>query len=72
MEVYPGNFTLQLVEANIVKPLKARSRYGPHPVIGNEEVLLPTHENVLTLRNIVDGNRTPSCVLLVLLKRFEL
>jgi hypothetical protein len=54
MEINPAHFTPHLVKADIVKPLKARAIDGPHPMIGNKEVLLPPHENVLPLRDILN------------------
>jgi hypothetical protein len=52
MEVYTTHGSLDLIEADIVKSLEAGARDGSHPVVGNEEIFLPSHEHVLTLSKV--------------------
>ena len=52
MEINTGNLPSNLVEANIVEPLKARAGDGTLAVVGDEEVLLPPHENVVFSREV--------------------
>jgi hypothetical protein len=52
MEIYSANRPRNLVEANVVKPLKAGSSNGAHSVVWNQEVFLPSHEDVLSLRHL--------------------
>lgn len=37
MKVYPTDIPCNLVEADVIKPFKARSRYLAYSMIGNEE-----------------------------------
>lgn len=55
MEVYSRDRSFDLVEADIVEALKAGARDGSHPVIGDEEVLLPAHEYMFPLGEIAVG-----------------
>lgn len=49
MEINPTDSPTTLVKTNIVKPLKARSRNRFDPMIRNQKVLFPSHEQVLAL-----------------------
>lgn len=49
MEVNPTHAPNTLVKADIVEPLKARPRNRAHPMVRDEKVLLPAHEDVLAL-----------------------
>lgn len=49
VEVNPAHAPTPLVKADVIKPLKTRSRNRAYPVIRDEEVLLPAHEDILTL-----------------------
>lgn len=49
MEIYAANFTLQLVEADVVESLKTRSADRPDTVIRDKEMLLPSHKDILSL-----------------------
>ncbi len=49
MEVYSANSPLNLVEADIVEALKAGTGDCSHSVIWDQEVLLPSHKDVLSL-----------------------
>lgn len=42
-----------LIEADVVEPLEARTRDRFDPVIWHEEVFLPPHEQMLSLRETV-------------------
>ena len=52
MKVYPAHRPLDLIEANVVKPLKTGTHDLPHAVVWHKEGLLPAHEDVLTLQAI--------------------
>lgn len=53
MEVDPADGSLHLVEADVVEPFEARAGDLAHPVVGDEERLLPAHEDVLALRAVL-------------------
>jgi hypothetical protein len=65
MKVYPAHFALYLIEANIVEPFKAGPRNSSHPMVGDQEVLLPPHEYVLALTGVCDIHRALSRMFLV-------
>ena len=50
MKVNATDSSFYLIETDIVEPLEARSGYLPHPMIRYEEILLPAHEQMFTLR----------------------
>ena len=54
MKINPAHAPAALVKADVIKPLEARARDRPHAVVGDEEVLLPAHEDVLALREVRD------------------
>ncbi len=54
MEIYSANSTFDLVEADVVKAFKTCATNRPYPVIRDQEVLLPTHENIFSLRQARD------------------
>ena len=62
MEVNPGHRSFDLVEADVVKALETCARYCSHAMIGNEEIFLPPHENVLTLCKIPVGKIWSLCL----------
>lgn len=49
MEVDALDATRELVEADVVEAFKARTADGPHSVVWHEKVLLPPHEEVFLL-----------------------
>ena len=53
MEVYPIDAPLYLVEADIIKPLKARPIDLPHPMIRHQEFFLPPHKDILSVRAVL-------------------
>jgi hypothetical protein len=53
MKVYPAYVSSHLVEANIIKPFKARPRDLTHTMVGNEKRFLPPHEEILPLGAIL-------------------
>lgn len=55
MKVYPAHTSVALIETNVVKPLKTRTRYSFDPVIGYEEVFFPAHKDVLALLVVFEG-----------------
>jgi hypothetical protein len=54
MEVNPANRPLNLVEADVIEALETGPTDRSHPVIWNQEVFLPPHEYVLSLRHSGD------------------
>ena len=72
MKVYPAHLPLELVEANVVEALKARSSDGSHAVVRNQEVLFPAHEDVLSLRDVMYSNASLSSLLVKRSKGAEL
>lgn len=52
MEVNTANSPLHLVETDIIESLEAGTRDRSNPVVRNEEIFLPPHEHVLTLREV--------------------
>jgi len=51
MKVYAANRPLNLVEADVVEPLKTGSSDRSHSVVWDQEMFLPPHEDVLPLRH---------------------
>ena len=49
MVINPIDSPLHLVEANIIKPLEARARDLPNPMIRHQKLFLPPHEHVLAV-----------------------
>lgn len=58
VEIYPTNFPLDLVETDVIETLKACTRYSANAVIRHEEMFLPAHEYMFSLRSITDQDRT--------------
>lgn len=52
VEIYATNTSLLLVEANVVKPLKAGTVDRGDTMIGHQKVFLPAHEDVLALGKV--------------------
>jgi hypothetical protein len=73
VKVNAAHFPLHLVEADVVEALEASPIDGPNPVVGNEKVFLPAHEDVLPLVNILDVRlHALARLLMVLPERGEL
>jgi hypothetical protein len=53
VEVDALDATRDLVEADVVEALKARSAYCPDAVVWHEEVFFPSHEQVLLLHPVL-------------------
>jgi hypothetical protein len=64
MKINPSHSALALVEADIVKALKASPVYGSYAVIGYQKMLLPSHEYVLPLRPALYMHIALACGLL--------
>lgn len=47
VEIDAGNLPANLVEANVVKALEARSIDGPDSMVRHEKVFLPAHEDTI-------------------------
>lgn len=56
MEIYTTNASFLLVETDIVEAFETGSINGADTMVGNEEVFLPTHENVLSLSQVRDSD----------------
>jgi len=54
MEIYTADLAAHLVETNVVEALEAGALDGADAVVGDEEVLLPAHEYVLALGDVLD------------------
>lgn len=54
VEIDAADLAAHLVEADVIEPLEAGADDGPDAVVGNEEVLLPAHEYVLALGDVLD------------------
>lgn len=73
VEINAIDLPLDLIKTNIVKSLETRATDGPHPVIRNEEMLFPAHEDMLALCNVFYHNcGAPTCLLGVRSKGGEL
>lgn len=59
MEVNTAHRSFNLIEADVVESLKAGARDGSYPMVGNEEVFLPSHEHVLTLSKVAVREISP-------------
>lgn len=55
MKIYPADGPFNLVKADIVEPFEARSGDSSHAMIRDEEVFLPSHEDVFSLSEIAVG-----------------
>ena len=53
MIIYPTNLTRTLVKTNIIESLETRPCDSLDSMVGNEEVLLPSHEQMLLSRSLV-------------------
>jgi len=52
MEIYSAYFSSNLVKADVIEAFKACAGNRPNPVIRDEEVFLPSHEYVFSLREV--------------------
>ena len=57
MKINPAHIPYSLVETNIVEALEARTANALHPMIGHEEVLLPAHEQMLSIETVLQRER---------------
>lgn len=64
VEVYAADFSLDLVEANVVEALEARTRYGTNTVVRNQEMLLPPHKYMLSLGGVSNSDGAFACLFL--------
>lgn len=53
MEVNPTDTAGHLIKADVVKAFETRSGYGADTVIRYQEVLLPPHEYIFSLRVVL-------------------
>ena len=53
MEIYSTDSSLNLVEADVVETLEARTVDCPNAVVGYEKVFFPPHKDVLLLRIVL-------------------
>lgn len=64
VEIYTIDLALNLIKANIIKPLETGARDSPHAMVWNKEVFLPAHEDVLALGDVFNKYRRPPAGLL--------
>ena len=57
VEIYTIDLPLHLIKTYIVETLETRTTDRPHPVVRNQEVLLPAHEDVFALGDVLDDDR---------------
>lgn len=55
VEIHAGDGAFDLVEAYVIKSLKARPRDGPNAVIRHQKIFFPTHEDIFALREVLVG-----------------
>ena len=53
MIIYPLEFSFPLIKANVIKPLKASSTNGSNTMVRHEEILLPSHEDMFALSEVL-------------------
>lgn len=63
MEIYTADGSLHLVEADIIESLEASPGNRPHPVVRDEKIFLPPHENMFTLGEIPVAEIRSLCLL---------
>ena len=49
MEIYPTDSPLDLVVAYVIEPFEAGALDGSDAVVGNEEMLFPSHEYIFAI-----------------------
>jgi hypothetical protein len=59
VKVNPVNISRYLIETNVIKALEAGAGNRSHSMIWHEEVLLPAHEYVLSLRKVLEAEIWP-------------
>ena len=72
MKVYAADFALDLIEADVIEALEACACYRLHPMVGNQEMLLPPHKDILFLGDVVDRHGASPRLLLVWTKCIKL
>lgn len=72
MEIYAADLALELIETDVVEALEASTRNGSNAVVGDQEMLLPTHEDMVFLRRILSRELTILNFLLQWPERSEL
>lgn len=72
MEIYAADSTLALIEAYVVKALKARAVNSAYTMVRYQEVFLPPHKYVLSLCQTLDIQIPLTRLLLERTKRVEL
>src|SRR5262249_26216892 len=55
VEVDPGDATCNLAEANVVESFEASAGYRLDAVVGDQELLLPPHEYVFLLDEVLEA-----------------
>jgi hypothetical protein len=58
-------FSLDLIETDVIKAFKGSPDYCSNSVVWDQEMFLPSHENVISLCQIRDGDGTLASYLLV-------
>lgn len=52
MKVNAGHSAFNLVEADVIESFEASTGYRPDAMVGNKEMLLPAHEDVVAFGEI--------------------
>lgn len=65
VKIYSANFSLDLVEADVVETFERGPSDGSNAVVRDQEMLFPPHKDVVSLRKVSDGHWALSSHLLV-------
>ena len=65
MKIDSTYFSLDLVETDVIEAFKRGPNYCSNSVVWNQKVLLPSHENVISLCQVRDGDGPLAGYLLV-------
>lgn len=72
MEIYTTHTALLLVKADVVEAFEASAVDSAHTMVGDEEVFLPAHEDVLALSQVRDHDKSLAYLFRVRPERREL
>lgn len=56
VKIYSANFSLDLIETYVVEAFERGPSDGSNAVVRDQEVLLPPHKDVVSLRKVSDGH----------------
>jgi hypothetical protein len=72
VEVDPADLSLDLVKTNVVETFEACPSDCPDPVVRDQEVFFPTHEDMVPLGNVSYDDWAFACLFLVWPEGMEL